>query len=190
MNPDREERVCARARSAILFGFFLTQFTPAACGQAGTGAVPSAPGGVAVPPVPAPQPTERATASQPALTNVFRVHLIDGRNGLSMDHAHVQLWYDDRGTDGTNLVTDAQGVALMPAPLGTPVRVLVSPRDAIDCTRSQKQQNAPAAAYNLATLAATGMASVNHCGPIAIKPKPGELVLFVRPLRWYEGLNR
>ena len=78
----------------------------------------------------------------------------------------------------------------MPAPVGTPVRVLVSPQDAIDCTRSQKQQNAPTAAYNLANLAATGMASINHCGSTAVKPKPGELILFVRPFRWYEGLNR
>ena len=177
----------APARLALAL-FLLT--ATIACGQVGDGTVSSAPGGVPVPAVPAPRHTESATVAAPAGANVFRVHVVDGRNGLSMDHTHLQLWYDDLGTDATSLMTNAQGVALMPAPVGTPVRVLVAPQDAVDCTRSQKQQNAPAAAYNMATLAATGMASVNHCGPIAVKPKPGELVLFMRPLRWYEGLNR
>ncbi len=175
---------------ACLGALFLLAATQARS-QTGIGTVSSAPGGVPVPAVPSPRPTETPTAkTNPALANVFRVHVVDGRNGLSIDHAHLQLWYDDLGAGATSLVTNPQGVALMPAPVGTPVRVLVSPQDAIDCTRSQKQQSAPAAAYNLLTLAATGMASVNHCGSIAVKPKPGELILFVRPFRWYEGLNR
>ncbi len=169
---------------------FLPPMPLSAWSQAQNPTVSSAPGGVPVPAVPVQRPPASATASLPTVSGVFRVRVVDGRNGLDMGRAHLQLWYDDLGHDGVTLITNAQGVALMPAPVGLPVRVLVLPQDAVDCTRSQKDQNAPAAAYNLAALAATGSASVNHCGHITVKPRPGELVLFARPLRWYEGLNR
>ena len=76
----------------------------------------------------------------------------------------------------------------MPEPLGTPVRVLVTPDDRIDCRKHP--QGEPAPGYNLQQLAERGIATENSCGSVKVKPKPGELILFARPLRWYENINR
>ena len=160
--------------------------------QAGDPKISSAPGGVPVPPIPGERARARIPADAAPLSTVFRVRVVDGRNGLPVDRAHLQLWYDETGGAAFALVTNAQGVALMPAPVGTPVRVLLSLEDKFDCrqTRTGEHVGEPADGYNLEALAAAGAATANHCGPLAVKPKPGELVLFVRPLRSYEGLNR
>ncbi len=159
--------------------------------QAPDSKVSSAPGGVPVSATPATKPPAPATNAGP-LSRVFRVRVVDGRNGLPVDHAHLRLWYDEQGESAFPLTTNAQGIALMPAPVGTPVRVLLAPEDKVDCRKTQTDQNpgVPPEGYNLLSVAEQGVSSTNHCGPIGVKAAPGELVLFVRPLRWYEGLNR
>ena len=152
--------------------------------------ISAAPGGVSVPPAPAAASRSTVSVAASPLSRVFRVRVVDGRNGTPVERAHLRLWYDETGGAAFSLVTNAQGVALLPAPVGTPVRVLLTPDDRIDCRTKQTSANEPADAINLATLAEAGAVLVNHCGRVGEKPKPGEIVLFVRPLRWYEGLNR
>lgn len=158
--------------------------------QTGDPKISAAPGGVPVPPVPAAAAPAPVAVDASPLSGVFRVRVIDGRNGSAVDRAHLRLWYDEAGGAAFSLVTNAQGVALLPAPVGMPVRVLVAPDDKIDCRVQQSSAGTPPQGINLAALAETGTVLVNHCGRISDKPRPGELVLFVRPLRWYEGLNR
>ena len=124
------------------------------------------------------------------MSHVFRVRVLDGRNGLPVERAHLRLWYNEAGGSAFSLVTNAQGIALMPEPVGTPVRVLLTPDDRIDCRLTQSASQEQTTAFNLAQLGDTGLTAANHCGRVGAKPGPGELVLFVRPLRWYEGLNR
>ena len=124
------------------------------------------------------------------LSHVFRVRVVDGRNGTPVERAHLRLWYDETGGAAFTLITNAQGIALLPAPVGTPVRVLLTPDDRIDCRATQRATNEPGVGINLESLAEFGAVLTNRCGRIGEKPRPGELVLFVRPLRWYEGLNR
>ena len=159
-------------------------------GQTADQKISSAPGGVPVPPVPEVHAPPPAPAEVPSLSRVFRVRVLDGRNGLPLERAHLRLWYDESGDTAFPLVTNAQGIALMPAPVGIPVRVLVAPEDKVDCRTTQVETHTLQTGVNLAVLAESGAVSVNHCGRLNEKPKPGELLLFVRPLRWYEGLNR
>lgn len=121
-------------------------------------------------------------------SNVFRVRLLDGRNGGPIENGHVRLWYDDAGGAAYTLVTNAKGMALMPEPVGMPVRVLLSSADRIECRRLT--QNEPLPGYNLSAIAQKGDATENRCGAIGVKPRPGELVFYVRPLKWYEHLNQ
>ena len=79
-------------------------------------------------------------------------------------------------------------MGLMPAPVGDPLRVLVSSLDYNDCRRPARY--APPQGYNMADIARSGVATENTCGSISVRTQPGELVLFVRPPRWYENLNR
>ena len=146
-----------------------------------------APAGIAVPAPPTPTVTA-APADVAPETRVFRVHLVDGRTGQPIANGHVKLWYDEQTGAGYEFVTGARGVGLMPAPIGDPLRVLISSVDYNDCRRPPRY--APPQAYNMADIARTGVAVENTCGSVAIHPQPGELVFFVRPTRWYENLNR
>ncbi len=121
-------------------------------------------------------------------SQVFRVRVVDGRNGNVLPNTHLHLWYDEAGGAGYVLATDKHGVALMPEPVGLPVRVLISPSDRIDCRKLPETE--PSLGYNLQEIAAKGVAAENHCGDAPARSRPGELVIFVRPVRWYEGINR
>ena len=144
------------------------------------------PAGVPVPPAPSTMPGS-PVARQPA-GRVFRIRVLDGRNAAPLARARVALWYDEADGEGTLLQTNELGVAAMPRPVGLPVRVLLRPNGLVDCRK--QTPNIPMSGYNLKTIAAHGMAAKNSCGAAAVRPEPGELVLFVRPMRWYEGLNR
>ena len=148
------------------------------------------PAGVPVPPAPMAPDVPKITApAEPAPdSQVYRVRVVDGRNGSILPNAHLRLWYDDAAGPGYVLATDKHGVALMPEPVGLPVRVLISPTDRIDCRKLQESEPAPG--YNLQDIAAKGVSAENHCGDTPARSRPGELVIFVRPLRWYEGINR
>lgn len=145
-------------------------------------------GGIAVPPVPqssAAVPTADGVAPD---SHSFRIRLLDGRNGSPVAGGHVKLWYDEPSGNGYILATNGRGIALMPAPIGQPVRILVRSDGAVDCRRSQRYS--PPVGYNLADIAAKGIAAENTCGDVAVRVTPGELVLFVRSERWYEKLNQ
>ncbi|WP_074652010.1 hypothetical protein [Terriglobus roseus] len=146
-----------------------------------------APAGIAVPPPPEPAVTSPSVDVAPD-TRVFRVRLMDGRNGQPIANGHVKLWYDEPSGAGYELATGARGVGLMPAPVGDPLRVIVTTLDYNDCRRPARY--APPQGYNMAEIAKSGLAAENGCGTVAVRPQPGELIVFVRPTRWYENLNR
>jgi hypothetical protein len=146
-----------------------------------------APAGIAVPAPPESSRRSGAGDISPD-SHVFRVRLIDGRNGQPIANGHVKLWYDEPTGSGYEFVTGQRGIGLMPAPVGEPLRVLVSSVDYNDCRRTARYE--PPQGYNMAEIARSGMATENTCGSVTVRPEPGELILFVRPTRWYENLNR
>lgn len=147
----------------------------------------SAPAGVPVPAVP-PSRSGDIPGSGSTQSFSYRVRVVDGRNGTAVRNAHVKLWYDEPSGPGYRFVTDTQGYGNMPAPAAEPVRVLVSVADYTDCRRPLRDD--PPVGYNLRNIARQGLSAENGCGRVATKTSPGELVVFVRPARWYEGLNR
>ncbi len=118
----------------------------------------------------------------------YRVRVVDGRTGVAIQNAHVRLWFDEPTGAGYEFATDASGVGLMPAPVSQPLRVLVSVLDYMDCRRFMRGD--PPIGYNLLVIAKEGMTGQNGCGTIAVHASAGELVLFARHSRWYEGINR
>lgn len=154
---------------------------PSGSAQQQTGA----PAGIAVP---SPPVTVNAAPGGLQASAVFRIRVVDGRNGEPMRSAHAMLWYDEKAGAGYAVTTDARGFANMPAPVGEPVRVLVSLVDVTDCRR--RAVDDLAVGFNLKQIAAHGVGSENRCGQVGERTTPGELVLFARPARWYEGINR
>ena len=146
-----------------------------------------APAGIPVPPPPV-APASTVSGDDSPEGHTFRVRVVDGRNGSPIRDAHVKLWYDEPAGTGYELATGPRGFGSMPAPVGEPLRVLVTVSDYVDCRKPLRGD--PPQGYNLQTIAATGIAAENTCGTVSVHTRPGELVLFVRSQRWYEGLNR
>lgn len=126
-------------------------------------------------------------AAAPAEDIHFRLHLVNGRTGVPIRDGHVRVWYDEPIGPGYVIATDQQGIALLPQPPGEPLRVLIEIDGLVDCRRPQR--NAAPEGFNLKSLAATGVAADNSCGGTLLRPHRGELVYYVRPSRWYEGIN-
>jgi hypothetical protein len=168
----------------VLF-FALLSLATLAHAQQQTGAS----GGIPVPPVPEQSAAAVATPEDVAPdSHSFRIRLLDGRSGNPIAGGHVKLWYDEPTGNGYIVSTNAHGVALMPAPIGEPLRILVHPDTDVDCRRTRPYD--PPSAYPLADIAQKGAAAENTCGNVSVRTSPGELVLFVRPQRWYDKLNR
>ncbi len=134
------------------------------------------------------KPTPDVSAGATPDAQVFRIRVLDGRNGAPIQSARVKVWYDEPAGPGIEIATGANGYALMPAPIGEPLRVLAEVSNFTDCRRPERY--APPEGYSLAGIAKSGIAVGNTCGRIAEHTRPGELVLFARPERWYERLNR
>ncbi len=145
------------------------------------------PAGIPVPPPPTSNVRSAAGGSAVAPAH-FRVHVVDGRNGMPIRNAHMKLWYDEPAGSGYGLATDEHGDANMPAPVGEPVRVLITITDYSDCRKQLRDD--PPQGYSLDDIAHSGLAAQNTCGQVPVHRRPGELILFARPQRWYEGLNR
>ncbi len=146
-----------------------------------------APAGIPVPPAPSTGAASDTGSTSPGELH-FRVRVVDGRNGAPIQNAHVRLWYDEPAGLGYEFATNAHGVANMPAPAGDPVRVLVAVTGYADCRKPLRSD--PQTGYSLRVIARSGVLAENSCGQVAVRPQPGELVLFARPQHWYEGLNR
>lgn len=140
-------------------------------------------------PIASEQPKPEPEVAVPTGDLHFRVRLLDGRTSLPVKNGRVRVWYDERGTSGYMLSTDQHGEALLPAPAGTPLRVLAVPDGLYDCRKLSDREAMPG--YNLQEIAGKGMVTENRCdsGTRAV-PHAGELTLFARPARWYEQLNR
>jgi hypothetical protein len=147
-----------------------------------------APAGIAVP-APPPVPAKPAQSGDAAGTpRVFRIRAVNGRNGAPLNNAQIHMWYDEPAGPGYFVSTDTGGYADMPQPVGTPIRILVTTANFTDCRKPDP--GAPPAGYNLAAIARTGLATDNTCGDSAIDARPGELVFYMRPARWYDNVNR
>lgn len=57
-----------------------------------------------------------------------------------------------------------------------------------DPTTSIPENRAPT--YSVKRILESGMAASNTCGKLRMMPKPGELILFVKPVHWWDGLRR
>ena len=139
-------------------------------------------------PLCAQQQTGSAETGVATESRVFRVHVVDGRTGESIAGARVQLWYDEPSGPGYSMTSGAHGEAPMPKPVGEPIRVLVTVSGYTDCRRPER--DAPPEGYNLASIAQSGVAAQNTCGRVSLRTGPGELVVYVRPARWNENINK
>lgn len=138
-----------------------------------------------------------------ARTATIHIRVLDGRTGKNL--SGMSLWFVDYHTDqdgGTHadlngrmiVKTSADGDSYIANPDGHGVLVFGGlGKNGIwtPCTRqklydSSTQTYGTEHLYPVSTIVASGLVANNNCSKGTATAKPGELIIFVRPVTWWE----
>lgn len=116
----------------------------------------------------------------------LKLRILNGQNGRPMQNEDVSLWYDEKWGTPILVRTDAHGEVQVPPPMSKAVRVIVQPMESVDC----RAKSETPVGYSLSTIHQRGLAAENKCGSPVFRKEAGELILFVRDPKWYDGFNQ
>ena len=117
----------------------------------------------------------------------IKIRVVDGRNGHPITDEKLQLWFDRQSGGAMSIATDKQGVAKVDAPAGS--ALILSANIYTNCWYS-KQTGPKQPTYSVSSIVRSGVSGANTCGTVKVLPRPGELIFFVRPEHWWEGMKR
>ncbi len=146
----------------------------------------------------------------------LEITLVDGRNGRPMVGAssYVNVWVGTERKEAIAIPTDESGVARLQLTLNTgEINIPNSSKDRgsivvdhpVVSYNESFRLNAPyvlcgsggsnyswLGSENFSTkeILQHGYVSPNTCGKVTVSPQPGQVVLFVRPLTWWEKLKQ
>jgi hypothetical protein len=143
----------------------------------------------------------------------IRIKLVDGRNGRAMAGTCVNVWVGKERKDAMAIPTDKEGVASLrltdkdaetdtqnqwkECGLFGVIGPVVKYADSIGinvgyvlCQVRQADHTWLATQkFSTEEVLHSGVVTANTCGKAKASPTPGEIVLFVRPLSWWEKLK-
>jgi hypothetical protein len=136
----------------------------------------------------------------------IKIKLVNGKSGQPISNSYVNTWVGTQRKEAMAIPTDKNGVAwLNLTDKDTDVNTqngvthpVVRYADTIRIVAGYVlcQSHAPDYSW-LATMEFStnqilqhGIVTPNSCGKSSVSPNPGELVIFVRPLTWWEQLKQ
>jgi len=144
----------------------------------------------------------------------IEIKLVNGRNGAPMSDACVNLWAGTEREEAMAIPTDKNGVARLRltekdseiniqshwkgcGEFGV-VNPVVKYNDSLRINagyvlcQSRKSDYSWLAIRDFSTkeVLQRGVVTANTCGKATASPKPGEVIIFVRPLSWWEKLKQ
>ena len=145
----------------------------------------------------------------------LEIKLVDGRNGRPMvgTSAYVNIWVGGERKEAIAIPTDESGVARLQLtlnpnevniPISTGHGTIVEKHPVVQydesfrinvpyvVCRSGEGDRSPLGLKNFNTKEVLdhGYASANTCGKVIATPQPGQVVLFVRPLTFWEKMKQ
>jgi len=99
---------------------------------------------------------------------------------------YIQVWFGEHWDHLQGAHTDSAGVAVFSIP-ATREALHVLSGYYFDCQPFHK--GAPRPAFNVEEILSTGVVSENTRGAARLQSHPGELVVFVRRFRFWEGMR-
>lgn len=142
----------------------------------------------------------------------IRIKVLDGRNGRPISSECVNVSLGSAPDSSFLIPTDKDGIALIRLAgkdTGENVRrhsskcngaAVLEPiakySDTIKVTGDYyipcqpHPPDSPFLSFSTKKVLLSGDVTENHCGRIEASPKPGELIFFVRPLHWWEGMKK
>jgi len=140
----------------------------------------------------------------------LRIKLINGRNGHPISDSFVNVWVGNARKDAMPIPTDQEGIARLrlteddseidvrnrPGVGVTNPVVKYSDSLRVNAGYVSCQPNRPdyswllIQSFSTSDVLRSGVVTVNACGKANASPQPGELILFVRPLTFWEKLKQ
>ncbi len=119
----------------------------------------------------------------------IRIRVLDGRNGHRVTNERLNVWIGPERGEALLLPTNKDGVAELHLDNKHGESIEVESNLYVDCRPYRK--DAPRPSYSVQEVLQSGVVTQNACGKgkIEASPKPGELIFFVRPLHWWEGMK-
>ncbi|MGA7219445.1 MAG: hypothetical protein WBX38_14075 [Candidatus Sulfotelmatobacter sp.] len=145
---------------------------------------------------------------------VVKIRLVNGKSGRPIASTCVNTWVGTERKDAITIPTDNEGVAkLYLTDRDAQVNIQSQPRNCGNFGVSDPvvkyadtirivagyvvcQSHAPdyswlsTMEFSMRKILQQGIVTANTCGKAAASPEPGELVIFVRPLSWWEKLKQ
>jgi hypothetical protein len=118
----------------------------------------------------------------------IRIQVVDGRNGQIISKERLNVWLGPEVGNSILLRIDRNGVASLHLDAKDMGLMSIEANNYFDCRPFGK--NAPRPTYSLTEIVKSGIATENICGKLTTEAKAGELVFFVRPLHWWDGVRR
>jgi hypothetical protein len=115
-----------------------------------------------------------------------RIRVLDGRTGRPVAGEHLQIWMNEARGAARDVVTGKDGIALLEAPSGA--TIIVATDLYFDCRPFKKGDARPS--YSVGEIVSAGVTAANTCGNADPEARVGELLLFVRPIHWWEGFRK
>lgn len=113
------------------------------------------------------------------------IRVVDGRNGKAVARERVVFWIDKMSGAARDAKTDPDGVATIEAPAGA--RLITAFDVMFDCRPFKR--GTPRPSYAVDEILSSGVVAGNTCGKVRGSAKPGEILFFVRPVHWWEGMR-
>ena len=152
----------------------------------------------------------------PGFGQAIEIRLVDGRNGRSMVGAasYVNLWIGTERKEAIAVPTDGNGVARLQLTHDTVAVNIAEPSKergsivvgspilryddsfrinvpyALCVSEGSNYSWLMSEHFSTPQIVQNGYVSPNTCGKATASPKPGQVILFVRPLTWREKLKQ
>jgi hypothetical protein len=158
------------------------------------------------------QPTDPQLRVKPQVATI-KIKLVNGRNGQPMAASHVNVWVGTERKEAIVIPTDGNGVASLQLTVNTAevnipkpsngqgsvvvANPVVKYADSLQINVGYVLCQPHIGDYSwLKTMDVTtsrvlqeGITMANTCGKPTAAAKPGEVIIFVRPLNWWEALK-
>jgi hypothetical protein len=129
--------------------------------------------------------------ARPTAAEQITIMVVNGRTGVPMKDQPVYVWFEKVNPAPLSLKTDTNGRIVFPVE-GQRESFLVGlvEQFVVDCRSSKNGYNDYGNyVYRISDVLGNGVIATNHCGNVLVNPKPGQLVLFSRPLTFWENVR-
>ncbi len=122
----------------------------------------------------------------PAQQSKIVIRLLNGKNGHPISDTSVNVWLGNE-ISASLMVPDAEDEIGLDLAGVEPRTIRVAPNMRLDC-RSTNGHSPPGdqIPYSLDEILSKGIVGENVCGKATASPTPGVLILFFRPMTFYE----